>query len=91
MRLSSAAFGAMARSLLERLPAACPLGVVLEGGYDLTALTESSDAVARALFGARGPERERAPVGPEQAEPPPEQLDALSAIGRAQRPFWKLG
>ncbi len=84
MRLSSAAFGAMARSLLERLPEACPLGVVLEGGYDLTALTESSDSVARALFGAP-------PEAPgERVAAASEQLEALSAIDRAQRPFWKL-
>jgi acetoin utilization deacetylase AcuC-like enzyme len=85
MRLSSAGFGAMARSLLERLPGACPMGVVLEGGYDLEALAESSEAVGRALFGD--------PHQPliEQSAPASEQLDALAAIDRAQRPYWKLG
>lgn len=87
MRLSSAGFGEMARSLLERLPEACPLGLVLEGGYDLTALAESSGAVARALFGAP---REARLDQPHQSEPAAEQLDALKAIGRTQRPFWKL-
>jgi acetoin utilization deacetylase AcuC-like enzyme len=84
MRLSAAGYGAMTRSLLARLPEACPLGVVLEGGYDLEALTASSDAVARALFGASA-----------TASPPPPGVpalpsEALDAIARAQRSFWKL-
>jgi len=87
MRLSAAGFGAMTRSLLERLPDACPLGVVLEGGYDLTALTDSSEAVARALFG------EAAPASPDEAvaeELGAEHLAALLEIERAQSSFWKL-
>jgi acetoin utilization deacetylase AcuC-like enzyme len=89
MSLTAAGFGAMTRSLLARLPDACPLGVVLEGGYDLTALTESSEAVARALFGAPGV------ASP--AEPLPEagasaaHLATLREIDRVQRTFWKLG
>ena len=84
MRVSSAGFGAMARSLLERLPEACPMGIVLEGGYDLSALAESSEAVARALFGAP-PE-----AYVEQPALASAQLDALGAIDRVQRAFWKL-
>jgi acetoin utilization deacetylase AcuC-like enzyme len=90
MCLSAGGFGAMTRSLLARLPEGCPLGVVLEGGYDLTALSESSEAVARALFG------EPAPVGsadrvPGALLPGAEHLAALREIDRAQTSFWKLG
>jgi acetoin utilization deacetylase AcuC-like enzyme len=88
MGLSSAGFGTMTRSLLERLPAACPLGVVLEGGYDLTALAESSEAVARALFGAPALSQPPNLVLP---APGREHESALGEIARAQRPFWKLG
>jgi acetoin utilization deacetylase AcuC-like enzyme len=83
MRLSADGYGAMTRSLLARLPPACPLGVVLEGGYDLEALTASSDAVARALFGSDAP----APA-PEAAEGP--HGAALREIARAQSSFWKV-
>jgi acetoin utilization deacetylase AcuC-like enzyme len=83
MRLSADGYGAMTRSLLARLPEACPLGVVLEGGYDLEALAASSDAVARALFGASGPE-----PAPPSAQGI--QAEALEQIARAQLGFWKL-
>jgi acetoin utilization deacetylase AcuC-like enzyme len=86
MQLSSAAYGKMTTSVLGVLPGACPLGVVLEGGYDLQALEESSEAVARALFGH----------GPSSAPPPPADLErdseaVLERVQRAQAPFWRLG
>jgi acetoin utilization deacetylase AcuC-like enzyme len=88
MSLSAAGFGAMTRSLLARLPDACPLGVVLEGGYDLTALSESSEAVARALFGEVAPASHAQPVP--GAPPGAQHLAALREIEHAQTPFWKL-
>ena len=89
MSLTAAGFGAMTRSLLARLPASCPLGLVLEGGYDLTALSESSEAVARALFGASEPDSPGQPLP--EAPPSAGQLATLREIGRAQSTFWRLG
>jgi acetoin utilization deacetylase AcuC-like enzyme len=83
MQLTSAGFGAMTQSLLSTLDAGCPVGVVLEGGYDLQALTESSQAVATALLSG-------------QAEPtsPPRlgsaQEAVLDEISRQMAPFWRL-
>lgn len=85
MELSSAAYGHMTTSLLGVLPPACPLGLVLEGGYDLRALTESSEAVARALFDA-------AALAPGAGRPPSDEGEAaLRQVCRAQAPYWKLG
>jgi hypothetical protein len=75
----------MTRRLLERLPEATPLGVVLEGGYDLEALSESSEAVARALFG-------ESELGAMPRAPLPSAVEAaLAEIRQEQQPFWKLG
>jgi acetoin utilization deacetylase AcuC-like enzyme len=86
MQLSSAAYGSMTRGLMSTLPASCPLGLVLEGGYDLQALTESSHAVALALFGEK-------PVPPRAA--PGESLardasDVLQQVEKVQRRFWRM-
>jgi acetoin utilization deacetylase AcuC-like enzyme len=86
MSLSSAAYGAMTRQLLGVLPEACPLGLLLEGGYDLQALTESSESVARALWGAPS---ERAETPPSNLAP--EEEARLRDVERAQASFWKLG
>jgi acetoin utilization deacetylase AcuC-like enzyme len=85
MQLSAQAFGAMTTSLLGTLPEPCPLGLVLEGGYDLQALTDSSHAVASALLeGGRA-------AGPRDAgNVPREQSAALTQIQQRQAPFWRL-
>jgi acetoin utilization deacetylase AcuC-like enzyme len=49
MRLSEAAYGAMTSSLLGALEPGCPLGMVLEGGYDLEGLEASSPAPPPAI------------------------------------------
>jgi acetoin utilization deacetylase AcuC-like enzyme len=85
MRLSARGFGSMTRSLLARLPQTCPVGVVLEGGYDLEALTASSDEVARALLGAAPGESTTRHAAAEGRD-----AEALDAIGRVQKAFWKL-
>jgi acetoin utilization deacetylase AcuC-like enzyme len=85
MELSSAAYGKMTTSLLGALPSRCPLGLVLEGGYDLQALAESSDAVARALFDA--PPLQDMPRRPTSHQ----EEEALRQVERAQTPYWKLG
>jgi len=85
MQLSSGAYGHMTQSLLQTIPPDCPLGVVLEGGYDLQALTESSAAVARALFGipsARAQER--------AADLPADAAQVLRNVQQAQCPYWSL-
>jgi acetoin utilization deacetylase AcuC-like enzyme len=85
MRLSARGYSSMTRSLIDALDPGCPLGVVLEGGYDLEALSESSQAVASILLGGDIPAA--------AATPPltSEQEAALEQIERAQRAYWKLG
>jgi acetoin utilization deacetylase AcuC-like enzyme len=85
MELSSAAYGQMTRSLLGVLPQDCPLGVVLEGGYDLQALAESSEAVATALFDA--PPR-TSTAGSVALSAPADA--ALRQVQRVQSSYWKL-
>jgi acetoin utilization deacetylase AcuC-like enzyme len=86
MELSSAAYGSMTRSLLSRLPTDCPLGLVLEGGYDLQALTESSKAVALALLGQT--------PAPALTEPDAalarDENAVLANVANLQAPFWRL-
>ncbi|HYJ07958.1 MAG TPA: histone deacetylase [Polyangiaceae bacterium] len=87
MRLSASGYAAMTRSLLLTLPKACPLGLVLEGGYDLEALRDSSEAVARVLLGSSAtPERSES----SSSSPSPAHSAALAAVAQAQSPFWKL-
>jgi acetoin utilization deacetylase AcuC-like enzyme len=85
MELSSSAYGAMTTQLLQRLPEACPLGLILEGGYDLEALEESSREVGRALFGATTPPL---PSGSGLAR---DATEVLAQIGEIQSRFWRLG
>jgi acetoin utilization deacetylase AcuC-like enzyme len=85
MRLSGAAYGAMTASLLAALDPACPLGVVLEGGYDLEGLEESSRAVASVLWGQPSPAATR-----KAAALSPADEHALTEISKAQRAHWKL-
>lgn len=84
MRLSAQAFGNMTMSLVAALPSACPLGLVLEGGYDLQALTDSSEAVARALFEPAP----RPPSGETWLDNHGEQQ--LTRIARTQGAHWRL-
>jgi acetoin utilization deacetylase AcuC-like enzyme len=84
MRLTERAYATMTRQLLGVLDAGCPLGLVLEGGYDLTALTDSTHAVATALLGQ-----------PPLADGPapglsPQHEAALTDIARAHASYWKL-
>jgi acetoin utilization deacetylase AcuC-like enzyme len=86
MSLSSSAYGAMTHSLMESLPGTCPLGLVLEGGYDLQALRESSYAVARALLGAPAP----APLAAADRALPREASEVLAQVKDVQARFWRL-
>lgn len=83
MQLTASGYGMMTQRLLDALPEACPLGLLLEGGYDLEALTESSEAVASVLLGARAPKAPAAAIDP-HAE------DALRQVSRLLAPYWYL-
>jgi acetoin utilization deacetylase AcuC-like enzyme len=85
MELSAQGYGYMTERLIAALPPACPLGVVLEGGYDLEALTASSQAVAEVLLGAGSASERRITPHAEG-----EHQAALAQIERAQKQFWKL-
>jgi acetoin utilization deacetylase AcuC-like enzyme len=83
MRLSTEGFAAMTRSLLDiaRFSAGGKCVAVLEGGYDLAALTESVAAVLDALGGN------------DLDEPCPRGSGAdtvIDAVTRVHRRFWKL-
>jgi acetoin utilization deacetylase AcuC-like enzyme len=86
MRLGSGAYAAMTSSLLGVLDPACPLGLVLEGGYDLEALKKASGAVAEALFDAPGKQS----WNDQGSDLTLEESAVLDLVGRAQAPFWKL-
>ncbi len=88
MELSAASYGNMTKSLLEVLPRPCPLGLVLEGGYDLEALTESSEAVARALLGASGPGGSSSSGSRREDEG--ERDAVLRQIERDQADYWRF-
>jgi acetoin utilization deacetylase AcuC-like enzyme len=83
MRLSAHGYAAMTRSLIATLDERCPLGIVLEGGYDLQALSESSEAVATVLFGGDV-------AAPAEAPLTNEEQTTLDRIARAQSAYWKL-
>ncbi|HXK20866.1 MAG TPA: histone deacetylase [Polyangiaceae bacterium] len=85
MLLSAQAYGDMTTSLLGVLPERCPLGVVLEGGYDLEALTDSSEAVGRALFGVP-----RSPAQRAAASISDDHDALLRRVAQVQGQFWRL-
>jgi len=82
MALSAQAYAAMTNS---------PLGLVLEGGYDLQALTESSQAVASALLSGGAATGSAAGGPPGGAAMPEAQAAALRRVELEQAPFWRLG
>jgi acetoin utilization deacetylase AcuC-like enzyme len=90
MELSADGFGAMTTSLIRALPAACPLGLVLEGGYDLEALADSSEAVASSLLSAAGAATSRPSSAAVDGPLPDAQAAALHHAGQVQVPFWRL-
>ncbi len=82
MQLDAASYGAFAASLIELAEAQSSgrIGFVLEGGYDLLALSESVTAVAHAAMGT-------------YTELPDGRLrsiehDAIAATRRALAPYW---
>jgi acetoin utilization deacetylase AcuC-like enzyme len=86
MSLSEKAYARMTELLIRTLPRGADgrLGIVLEGGYDLGALTASVAATLRAL--EPGAESKLA-VSTESERHGAE----LSRVERQQREFWHLG
>ena len=82
MRVSEAGYGAMLRELVAALPSGTPIGMVLEGGYDLAALEASLTAALGALMAPGG--ARSAEAAPEPA--PPSVLDPrhASELARAE-------
>ena len=91
MELSSEAFGTMTSSLLGVLDPRCPLGIVLEGGYDLDALRDSSGAVTRALWAASSPTTAALAASAAVEALTEPQANALRRISEVQARFWRLG
>lgn len=91
MQLSAAGYAAMTRGLIDTLNPSCPVGVMLEGGYDLHALTESTEAVVLELLGGKPttPTMGRALAGSALAAGA--AAAALAEVERAVAPFWRLG
>ena len=83
MELSSDAFGWMAQELakLAAKSARGRMALVLEGGYDLEAISRSAAACLRTLLGDAGPE---SPF----AEPGRLGRAVLDAVKSVQREFW---
>lgn len=90
MRLSAAGYAYMTEQLLAVLDERCPLGVVLEGGYDLQALRESSQAVAGVLLGAPATPGEDSGRLHDAGRLHEEQEEALAQVRERQLEYWKL-
>lgn len=86
MQLTASGYEQMTRDLLTALPGNCPLGVVLEGGYDLQALVESTEAVAGVLLGV-----EASTPGLGSAPLAADGLAALAEVQGAIAPYWRSG
>ncbi|MFO7179915.1 MAG: histone deacetylase [Pseudomonadota bacterium] len=83
MALTDGGFAALALELRAALPAPCPIGLVLEGGYDTAGLEGGLRACLLGLAGASCPEPEPGTVsGPYTA--------AIERARAAQAPFFRL-
>jgi hypothetical protein len=74
----------MSHRLRAALPASCPIGVVLEGGYDLAGLEGALAATLDVLAGGPAPETIAGRIGPTHER---EIARARSALS----PYWPLG
>lgn len=84
MRLSADGYGALMRTFTAALPPQTPVGMLLEGGYDLDALETSLRA---ALAGLLLPEPAAESVSPRSDSTHASELDRALASARA---FWHL-
>jgi acetoin utilization deacetylase AcuC-like enzyme len=83
MRATAAGYRFMVDALVRAVPEA-PLGMLLEGGYDLEAIEASLAASLEALAGA--PERDAEPL----AAPEPTHLAEVRLARQAAAAFWRL-
>ncbi|MGC4089594.1 MAG: histone deacetylase [Polyangiaceae bacterium] len=83
MALTDAAYGWMAHRLRQALPSDAPLGLLLEGGYDLAALESALGACLDSLAGAPVPHLSR------EKPSSSHQRDLTRAIA-AQAARWRL-
>ena len=88
MELTDLGYAALARRLKASLPEACPIGVLLEGGYDLAGLEGALAASLQVLAGGPPPESVPASgaarIGPTHAREIARSREALS-------PHWSFG
>jgi acetoin utilization deacetylase AcuC-like enzyme len=84
LRLDSASYGAMASALLDLVDKLGHgrIGFILEGGYDLIALSSSMTEVAQAVLG----KRRELPAGAVR----PAERDAIAATRRYLAPHWPV-
>lgn len=92
MSLDAPTFGTFTRRLLSAAPSDAPMGLFLEGGYDLGALRASVREVALAASGAESEVAERADRRAEEPHLPlsDRHRDEIAHVVRAQRPYWRL-
>ena len=83
MLLTDVAYGSMMNALTRALPAGTPVGMLLEGGYDLAALEASLAAALGALLEPSGAEAPGPPVAPRH------EVELARAVATA-RQFWHL-
>jgi acetoin utilization deacetylase AcuC-like enzyme len=83
MALGDAGYSRLTRALLAALPREQPLGLVLEGGYDLSGLESALGATIEALAGAEEPS-ERLEL------PQPSHERDLKRAEHALSPHWHL-
>jgi acetoin utilization deacetylase AcuC-like enzyme len=82
--LSEDAYASMVQTLVAALGPEVPIGIVLEGGYDLHGLEQSLRAAVEGLF-------TRAPATPRAAEVRARHEHDLAQAEAAARCHWKLG
>ncbi|HWP08150.1 MAG TPA: histone deacetylase [Polyangiaceae bacterium] len=83
MHLSDAGYGQMVRSLTSALPPNVPIGMVLEGGYDLEALEASLVRTLQSLSGIAAADGPTGAVAGRHAE-------ELARVEAAVRPYFHL-
>lgn len=83
MRATANGYGFMVETLVRAVPEA-PIGMLLEGGYDLGAIEASLAASLEALAGARALDAE--PL----AAPEPVHLEEVRLARQATSAFWRL-
>jgi acetoin utilization deacetylase AcuC-like enzyme len=87
MELTDLGYAALARRLKASLPEGCPIGVLLEGGYDLAGLEGALAASLQVLAG--GPLPENVPTS-RAANVSPTYAREISRSREALSPYWSV-